>query len=457
MSLPAEALTQVSAKVLPLTSRRSKGQTIQEVASVLPANTPAVKLLLIDDQLIVSQAVHRILTEEADISFHYVSNPTQAIQTAMEISPTVILLDLVMPEMDGLMLLRWFRSHSATRDIPIIMLSSKEEPELKAEAFAQGANDYLIKLPDAVELIARIRYHSKAYNNLKALTNATLTAQLQAQQLEHTLKELQKTQVQLIQTEKMSGLGRMVAGVAHEINNPVNFIYGNFDYLENYVYSLLNLIKLYQQEYPQPSSKIQEEFTAINLDFMIEDLCKMISSMKFGTERIREIVLSLRNFSRLNQAEKKRVNIHEGIESTLLILNHRIKQGIEIVKHFDNLPLIECYPAQLNQVFMNIISNAIDALQEVKEEAQKQIVIKTETINDKFIRVTIKDNGPGIDSKIQNKIFEPFFTTKPVNQGTGLGLAISYQIIQKHSGNVDVRSDLGKGTEFVIEIPVLQD
>lgn len=138
-------------------------------------------------------------------------------------------------------------------------------------------------------------------------------------------------------------------------------------------------------------------------------------------------------------------------------MNHRIKQGIEIVKHFDDLPLIECYPAQLNQVFMNIISNAIDALQEVKEEAQKQIVIKTETINDKFIRVTIKDNGPGIDSKIQNKIFEPFFTTKPVNQGTGLGLAISYQIIQKHSGNVDVRSDLGKGTEFVIEIPVLQD
>lgn len=315
MSLPAEALTQVSAKVLPLTSRRSKGQTIQEVASVLPANTPAVKLLLIDDQLIVSQAVHRILTEEADISFHYVSDPTQAIQTAMEISPTVILLDLVMPEMDGLMLLRWFRSHSATRDIPIIMLSSKEEPELKAEAFAQGANDYLIKLPDAVELIARIRYHSKAYNNLKALTNATLTAQLQAQQLEHTLKELQKTQVQLIQTEKMSGLGRMVAGVAHEINNPVNFIYGNFDYLENYVYSLLNLIKLYQQEYPQPSSKIQEEFTAINLDFMIEDLCKMISSMKFGTERIREIVLSLRNFSRLDQAEKNGSIFMKGLKA----------------------------------------------------------------------------------------------------------------------------------------------
>ncbi|GAB1540837.1 hypothetical protein NUACC21_35060 [Scytonema sp. NUACC21] len=456
MTVQAEAVPQLSTKILSLMSKWRKGQTKTSDASVLLSNTPTVKLLLIDDQLIVGEAVHRILANEADISFHYVNNPAQAIQKAMEISPTVILLDLVMPEIDGLMLLRWFRSHAATCDIPIIMLSSKEEPELKAEAFAQGANDYLIKLPDKVELIARLRYHSKAYNNLRALTTATVTAQLQAYELEHILKELQATQVQLIQTEKMSGLGRMVAGVAHEINNPINFIYGNFDYLESYVQSLLNLIQLYQEEYPKPSSKIQDEATAMNFDFMIEDLTKIISSMKFGTERIREIVLSLRNFSRLDQADKKIVDVHEGIESTLLILNHRVKQGIDIVKEFGNIPLIECYPAQLNQVFMNILSNAIDALQEKKEESQKQIAIATETINDDFIRVTIRDNGPGIDSKIQNKIFEPFFTTKPVNQGTGLGLAISYQIIQKHHGNLMVISEPGKGAEFAIEIPVAQ-
>jgi signal transduction histidine kinase len=416
--------------------------------------TNIVKIMLVDDQIIISEAINRILANEADISLHYISDSTQAMQKAIAIEPTVILLDMVMPDMDGLMLLRWLRSHPATRDIPIIMLSSKEEPKLKAEAFAEGANDYLIKLPDAVELIARIRYHSRAYNNLKAIITATATAQLQARQLEHTLKELQTTQVQLIQTEKMSSLGKMVAGLAHEINNPVNFIHGNFNHLHSHIQCLLDVMEFYQQEYPDLYNIFQEKSGDINLDFVIDDLQKILSSMRVGTDRIREIVLSLRNFSRLDQAEKKAVNLHEGIDSTLLLLNHRIKQEIKIIKQYEDLPLVECYPAQLNQVFMNILSNGIDALLEQQEyQTQKQIIIKTNVTDIKTIRVKIIDNGAGIPLEIHNKIFDPFFTTKPVNKGTGLGLAISYQIIQRHKGTIQVKSEPGYGTEFAIEIP----
>ncbi|MBW4559592.1 MAG: response regulator [Mojavia pulchra JT2-VF2] len=454
MMLQTESIAQIVKEIQPFLPNLNQLKNPAASKFGINLHTDAVTLLLIDDQIIIGEAVHRILAPETDISVHYVSDPTQAIQKAISIEPTVILLDMVMPEIDGLMLLRWFRSHPVTRDIPIVMLSSKEEPKLKADAFTEGANDYLIKLPDAVELIARIRYHSRAYNNLKTLTNTTIKAQQQAQQLENTLQQLQKTQVQLIQTEKMSSLGRMVAGLAHEINNPISFIQGNFNPLSSYIECLLNLIELYQQEYPNATSGIQEKITDINLDFIIEDLPKILSSMKIGTDRIREILLSLRNFSRLDQAEKKAVSIHDGIDSTLLILSHRLKQGIEIIKNYGELPLVECYPAQLNQVFMNILSNAIDALLEQKSQTQKQIVIQTETINSNKVRVTIKDNGPGIDLEIQSKIFDPFFTTKPVNKGTGLGLAISYQIIENHHGNIHLTSRSEYGTEFAIEIPI---
>ncbi|MEA5577207.1 ATP-binding protein [Anabaena sp. UHCC 0451] len=276
------------------------------------------------------------------------------------------------------------------------------------------------------------------------------------QELQLALQDLKDTQAQLIQTEKMSSLGEMVAGIAHEINNPVNFIYGNIQCAENYLQDLISLLNLYQQQYPDNNGIIDDKIDEIDLEFLTEDLSKLLFSMKVGSQRIRGIVLSLRNFSRLDEAEMKDVDIHEGIDNTLLILNHRLNQEIQVIKKYSDLPLIDCYAAQLNQVFMNIISNAIDALREAKKPGNQEIVIETIPVDDKYIKVRIEDNGTGILPEIINKLFDPFFTTKPVGKGTGLGLSICYQIIEKHQGKIEVNSTVGEGTEFVIILPIKQ-
>ena len=289
---------------------------------------------------------------------------------------------------------------------------------------------------------------------------------------------LQQTQAQLIQTEKMSSLGQMVAGVAHEINNPINFIYGNLPHATDYTRDLLALIQLYDRKYPHPDPEIQAFRAEIDLDFVVEDLQKMLSSMNLGAERIREIVLSLRNFSRLDEAEMKEVNVHDGIDSTLLLLQNRLKQSpgqpsIAIVKQYGDLPPIECYAGQLNQVFMNILSNAIDAIascftddglaQRNQKGEPATITIKTEVFTNAVdpdrpvpsVRIRLCDNGNGIPPEHQSKLFDPFFTTKPIGKGTGLGLSISYQIVvEKHHGILYCVSKPGQGTEFVIEIPI---
>lgn len=300
-----------------------------------------------------------------------------------------------------------------------------------------------------------------------------------ATQLENTLHELQETQTQLIQTEKMSSLGLLVAGIAHEINNPVSFIYGNIPHATQYTQDLLHLIDLYRQEYPQPAPIIQAEEQSIDLDFLSEDLPKLMNSMQMGAERIRQIVLSLRNFSRLDKAAREPVDLHQGIDNTLLLLQHRVKAKagrpkIELVKEYGELPLVECYAGQMNQVFMNILGNAIDALEELNIErssveglshdvqsnpeqpATPCIRIGTQLKDDNTVLIRIADNGPGMTAQVQQQIFDPFFTTKSVGQGTGLGLSISYQIIvDKHGGQLKCVSTPGEGTEFWIELPVM--
>ncbi|MBD1923145.1 PAS domain-containing protein [Microcoleus sp. FACHB-831] len=290
------------------------------------------------------------------------------------------------------------------------------------------------------------------------------------QELQHTLQELQRTQSQLIQSEKMSSLGQLVAGIAHEINNPVNFIYGNLTHVREYSQDLLGLVELYQQHYPTGTAEIQSKMEAIDLDFLIKDFPNLLSSMRVGADRIREIVLSLRNFSRIDEAEMKEVNIHEGIDSTLMILHNRLKAktdhpNIQVIKEYGNLPKVECYAGQLNQVFMNLVANAIDALDEYNhqrslEEIKKnpsKIWICTEAIDKNRVVIKIIDNGKGMIEEVRQQLFNPFFTTKPIGKGTGLGLAISYQIVvEKHGGRLECISAPGGGAQFVIEIPIRQ-
>ena len=287
-------------------------------------------------------------------------------------------------------------------------------------------------------------------------------------ELKNTLEELRRSQSQVIQSEKMSSLGQLVAGVAHEINNPVNFIHGNLAHVQEYTQDLLALIQLYQQYHPYPVAEIQTVAEDIDLEFLQSDLPKLLSSMKVGTDRIRQIVLSLRNFSRIDEAEFKRVDIHEGIDSTLMILQHRLKgkpeqPEIEVIKDYDNVPPVECYAGQLNQVFMNILVNAIDALEENNtkrtyqeiENNPSQIKIRTSVVNSTWLQVAIADNGVGISKEFQQRIFDPFFTTKPIGKGTGMGMSISYQIVtEKHGGKLECFSTPGKGTEFIIQIPL---
>jgi two-component system, NtrC family, sensor kinase len=365
----------------------------------------------------------------------------------------IVLLDLSLSDSFGLDTLK--KLQESVPDIPVVVLTGADDRSVALQAMATGAQDYLVKDKISAPLLERaIRY---AIERKKA-------------EVQIIKQERELNQLKLIHSDRMATLGQLVASVAHEINNPVNFIYANLTHVNNYAQDLLALIELYQQGDVDAAAEIQDKIEEIDLDFLKEDLPKTLSSMKMGAERICELVLTLRNFSRLDEAQMKPADIHEGIDSTLLILRDRLKEksgrpAIQVIKQYGKLPLIECYVGQLNQVFMNILSNAIDALYQQNQDGLQTeinnspptITIRTQVINSNCVEVSIKDNGIGVSESVKAKLFDPFFTTKEVGKGTGLGLSISHQIVvEKHGGQLRCISAPGQGAEFVLEIPISQ-
>ncbi|MDJ0517735.1 MAG: response regulator [Trichodesmium sp. MO_231.B1] len=424
-------------------------------------------LILVVDDTPANLAVLSEALSDADFEVAIATDGELAISQAELSLPSLILLDVMMPGIDGFETCRRLKASKITQNIPIIFMTALSDSTDKVKGLSLGAVDYVTKPFQEAELIARVKTQLKLYHLTEHLEHqvAERTAELK-----QALHQVQQSQVQLVQSEKMAALGQLVAGVAHEINNPLNFIYANLSHMEEYTEIFLDFLELYQKNYPHPVDEIKEQAEDVDLEFVQSDVIKTIASMKIGTERIREIVLSLRNFSRIDEAEFKAVDIHEGIESTLMILQHRFKAQtkrpeIKIIRKYDKLPAIECYSGQLNQVFMNILVNAIDSLEEASSkftyqqihDNPNQIIIRTSVIDSKSVEIAIGDNGCGIPEHIRQYIFDPFFTTKPVGKGTGMGLSISYQIItEKHKGQLKCFSEVGQGTKFVIQIPIHQ-
>lgn len=439
------------------------------MTDILPRTSQSGKIFLVDDLAYNLRLLSRILKRQ-NYQVYQALDGANALEDVPKIMPDLILLDIKMQGIDGYQVCQQLKSNPQTAEIPVIFISNSDEMVDKVKAFSMGGVDYITKPFQPDEVILRVENQL----NLRSLQR---TLQEKNLLLEQTVQELKHTQNQLVQNEKMASLGQLVAGIAHEINNPVNFISGNIPHVSNYTDDLIELLERYQAALPNPPKDIKEFEEDIDLDFLYNDVQKLLNSITGGTERIKQVVQSLRNFSRLDESKIKKVDIHEGLESSLMMLQHRLynqdeSPKIKVLKHYGSIPKVECYAGEINQVFMSVLSNAIDALTQTHKNCQKTadlsseincqsilptIEISTELLNSEKVQITIADNGPGIPEDVKKRLFDPFFTTKPVGHGTGLGLSISYQtIVEGHQGELSCQSIPGQGAKFTIILPLKQ-